>query len=92
VAGAGIVPANENQKGRIKMATRFEYKIVTSTDSDEDDETMLNELGEQGYELVSVHVSEVTYVESGDEEDEDEEAGEEYVEEVVTYYFKRAKE
>jgi hypothetical protein len=71
----------------------FEYKIVTSTDSDEDDETMLNELGGDGWELVSVHVSEVTYVEGGDEEsdDGDEEDVEEYVEEVVTYYLKRQK-
>ena len=67
----------------------FEYRIVTSTDSDEDDETILNELGAEGWELVSVHVSEVTYVES-DGEDEDGE-GEEYVEEVATYYLKREK-
>ena len=72
--------------------TKFEYKIVTSTDSDQDDETMLNELGEEGYDLVSVHVSEVTYVESDSEDaDEDEEGGDEYVEEVVTYYLKREK-
>ena len=72
---------------------KFEYKIVTSTDSDEDDETMLNDLGEEGYELVGVHVSEVTYLESGDgdESDEDDEEGEEFVEEVVTYYMKREK-
>jgi hypothetical protein len=68
----------------------FEYKIVTSTDSDEDDETMLNDLGGEGWELVSVHVSEVTYVEGGDE-DEDDEGGEEYTEEVVTYYMKKEK-
>ena len=74
------------------MAKKFEYKIVTSTDSDEDDETMLNEQGEQGYELVSVHVSEVTYVEASEEDEDEEEGGEEYVEEVVTYYFKREKE
>ena len=69
------------------MPRTFEYKIVTSTDSDEDDETMLNELGGDGYELVTVHVSEVTYVESSEDEEEDEEGGEEYVEEVVTYYL-----
>jgi len=67
----------------------FEYKIVTTTDADEDDETMLNDLGGEGWELVSVHVSEVTFVES-DGEDEDGE-GEEYVEEVATYYLKREK-
>lgn len=70
---------------------KFEYKIVTSTDSDEDDETMLNDLGDEGWDLVSVHVSEVTYVEGGDDGDE-EEGGEEYVEEVVTYYMKREKQ
>ena len=72
--------------------TKFEYKIVTSTDSDQDDETMLNELGDEGYDLVSVHVSEVTYVESDNEDaDDEEEGGDEYVEEVVTYYLKREK-
>jgi hypothetical protein len=67
----------------------FEYKIVTSTEADEDDESMLNDLGEDGWELVGVHVSEVTYVESDGENDNGE--GEEYVEEVATYYLKRPK-
>jgi hypothetical protein len=70
----------------------YEYKILTSTESDDDDETMLNTYGGDGWELVSVHVSEVTYIEGGDEDDEEEEgSGEEYVEEVVTYYLKREK-
>ena len=72
----------------------FEYKIVTSTDADEDDETALNGFGAEGWELVGVHVSEVTFVDSGEDEedeDEDDEAGEEYSEEVVTYYLKREK-
>jgi hypothetical protein len=67
----------------------YEYKIVTSTDSDEDDETMLNDLGGEGWDLVSVHVSEVTYVEGGD--DDEDTSGEEIIEEVVTYYLKREK-
>ena len=71
------------------MAT-WEYKIVTTTpESEDDDEQVLNELGAEGWELVSVHVSEVTYIEA-DEESEDGE-GEEYVEEVATYYLKREK-
>ncbi|GAB4455142.1 MAG: hypothetical protein OHK0029_10750 [Armatimonadaceae bacterium] len=69
----------------------FEYKIVTSSDSDDDDETMLNELGADGWELVSVHVSEVTYVDGMEEDSEEEEGYVEEVEEVVTYYLKRAK-
>ena len=68
----------------------FEYKIVTTTDSDEDDETMLNDLGGEGWELVGVHVSEVTYVEADDEGANGE--GDEYVEEVATYYLKRQKQ
>jgi len=39
---------------------------------------------------VSVTVSQVTYVETGEEDDEEEE-GEEYTEDVVTYYLKRQK-
>lgn len=72
----------------------YEYKIVTSTESSEDDETSLNELGAEGWELVSVHVSEVTFMDSGEDEDDaedEEEEGEEYSEEVVTYYMKREK-
>ena len=64
----------------------WEYKIVTSSD-ETDDETLLNELGADGWELVSVQVSEVSYVEENAEEEE----GEEYVEEVVTYYLKKQK-
>jgi hypothetical protein len=64
----------------------WEYKIVTSSET-EDDETMLNELGGDGWELVSVHVSEVSYI----EESEDGEEGDEYAEETATYYLKRAK-
>ena len=67
----------------------WEYKIVTSSD-ETDDETLLNELGAENWELLSVHVSEVTYVEETDGNDEGEEDSE-YVEEVVTYYLKREK-
>ena len=71
--------------------TRFEYKIVTSTDSDEDDESVLNDLGGDGWELVGVHVSEVTYVEANEEGADGNGEGDEYVEEVATYYLKREK-
>lgn len=64
----------------------WEYKIVTSAE-DTDDETMLNELGSEGWELISVQISEVTYVEENGEDEE----GDEYVEEVATYYLKRQK-
>ena len=64
----------------------WEYKIITSAE-DTDDETMLNELGAEGWELISVQISEVTYAEENSENEE----GDEYVEEVATYYLKRAK-
>ena len=69
------------------MAT-YEYKVLTSTEMEEDEETALNRLGAEGYELVSVTVSQMTYVETSEDEDEE---GEEYTEDVVTYYFKKQK-
>lgn len=69
------------------MAT-YEYKVLTSTEMEEDEETALNRLGDEGYELVSVTVSQMTYVETSEDEDEE---GEEYTEDVVTYYFKKSK-
>lgn len=66
----------------------FEYDIVTSTGSDEEDVELLNDKGGEGWELVTVHVSEVTYIEGEDEDDED---AEEYTEEVVRYFLKREK-
>ncbi|WP_395088038.1 hypothetical protein [Armatimonas sp.] len=64
----------------------WEYKIITSAE-DTDDETMLNELGADNWELLSVQISEVTYAEENSENEE----GDEYVEEVATYYLKRQK-
>ena len=71
------------------MAKTFEYRVITSADTDDDEETMLNDMGGEGWELVSVHVSEVTYIETEGEGSEDE--SEEFVEEVATYYLKREK-
>ncbi len=67
----------------------FEYKIVTSADTEDDDETMLNELGEDGWELVGVTSSEMTFVEGDDSGNNDE--GEEFVDTVFSYYLKRQK-
>lgn len=66
----------------------YEYKVLTSTEMEEDEETALNRLGAEGYELVSVTVSQMTYVETSEDEDDE---GEEYTEDVVTYYFKKSK-
>ncbi len=66
----------------------WEYKIVTSSGEDEDDEDILNELGGEGWELVTALQSEVFFeVETEDGEEEAEEAAEI----VVTYYLKRQK-
>jgi hypothetical protein len=68
---------------------KFEYRVVTSTELEEDEETMLNQMGADGYELVSVTVSQVTYVEADEDSEDEDEEGEEYTEDVVSYYFKR---
>ncbi|MBC8143775.1 MAG: DUF4177 domain-containing protein [Armatimonadetes bacterium] len=66
----------------------YEYKVLTSTEMEDDEETALNRLGSEGFELVSVTVSQMTYVETSEDEDDE---GEEYTEDVVTYYFKKQK-
>lgn len=63
----------------------WEYQIVTSSGADEEDEAAaLNELGAEGWELVTVLQSEVYVEEEGDSDEESE-----YTETVLTYYFKR---
>ncbi|MGC4046593.1 MAG: DUF4177 domain-containing protein [Armatimonas sp.] len=61
----------------------FEYKIINGAGDDEEDQNSLNELGAEGWELVSVQLFA--------EESFDEDSEEEYVETVVTYYLKRQK-
>ena len=70
----------------------FEYKIVTSADTEDDDETMLNEYGEDGWELVGVTSSEMTFVESDSEDGTGgDDESEEFVDTVFSYYLKRQK-
>ena len=68
----------------------FEYKIINGAGEDPADEQTLNELGAEGWELVSVQLFnyEAETEEEADEEDEDYEP---YVETVATYYLKRQK-
>ena len=61
----------------------FEYKIINGAGDDEEDTKSLNELGVDGWELISVQLFA--------EESFDEESEEEFVETVVTYYLKRQK-
>ena len=65
----------------------WEYRIVTSSGEDEDDEAILNELGAEGWELVTALQSEVFFEEENDGDDEEGE----YSDIVVTYYLKRQK-
>lgn len=66
----------------------WEYRIVTSSGEDEDDEAILNELGAEGWELVTALQSEVFFEEENESDDEEEG---EYSDIVVTYYLKRQK-
>ena len=65
----------------------WEYRIVTTSGADEDDEAALNELGAEGWELVTVLASEVYVGEENEDEEEEEEFEE--TETVLTYYLKR---
>jgi hypothetical protein len=51
------------------MASKFEYRIIVSGDDDDTDETTLNELGGQGWELVSA-IADVRADEESESEDE----------------------
>jgi hypothetical protein len=51
------------------MADKYEYKVVVSDDDDETDETSLNELGTEGWELVSA-IADVRADEESEAEDE----------------------
>ena len=63
----------------------WEYQIVTSSGADDEEEAVaLNEMGSEGWELVTVLQSEVYVEDEGGDEDEGE-----YTETVLTYYFKR---
>jgi hypothetical protein len=62
----------------------FEYKIIVSADDDDTDEQTLNDLGAQGWELVSS----IADVRANEEEDE-EVADEEGNIPVTVFYLKR---
>ncbi len=67
----------------------WEYKLVTSSgDDNEDDEAILNELGDEGWELVTALQSEVFFEMEGESEEDE---SEEVAEVVTTFYMKRQK-
>jgi hypothetical protein len=61
----------------------FEYKIVVSADDDDTDEQTLNDLGEQGWELVNA-LADVRANDEVDEDDEDSNIP------VTVFYLKRS--
>jgi hypothetical protein len=65
------------------MADTFEYKVIVSDDDDETDEASLNELGGQGWELVSA-IADVRADEESESEDENIP--------VTVFYLKRRSE
>lgn len=66
------------------MAAGFEYKIIVSADDDDTDEQTLNDLGAQGWELVSA----IADVRANEEEAEDLEDEEGNIP-VTVFYLKR---
>jgi len=66
------------------MASSFEYKIIVSADDDDTDEQTLNDLGAQGWELVSA----IADVRANEEETEDLEDEEGNIP-VTVFYLKR---
>lgn len=66
------------------MASTFEYKIIVSADDDDTDEQTLNDLGGQGWELVSA----IADVRANEEEAEDMEDEEGNIP-VTVFYLKR---
>lgn len=66
------------------MAATFEYKIIVSADDDDTDEQTLNDLGGQGWELVSA-IADVRANEEEGDEIEDEEGNIP----VTVFYLKR---
>ena len=67
----------------------FEYKIINGSGEDPADEQTLNELGAEGWDLVSVQL--FSYESESEEEETEDEFEESFVETVVTYYLKRQK-
>ena len=53
------------------MSDKFEYRVIVSADDDETDETALNELGADGWELVSAIADVRASEEETGDEDED---------------------
>ena len=66
------------------MAVAYEYRIIVSDDDDTYDEQQLNDLGAQGWELVSA----IADVRAGDDTETD--AEDENIP-VTVFYLKRAK-
>src|SRR5579883_1077916 len=74
----------QQPSGGDHMASSFEYKIIVSADDDDTDEQTLNDLGAQGWELVSA----IADVRANEEETEDLEDEEGNIP-VTVFYLKR---
>ena len=61
---------------------KYEYRVIVSADDDDTDEQALNELGAEGWELVSA-IADVRASEEEGEEDEDDNIP------VTVFYLKR---
>lgn len=62
------------------MSNKFEYRVIVSADDDDTDEEALNQLGAEGWELISA----IADVRASEEEEEDEDNIP-----VTVFYLKR---
>jgi len=62
---------------------KYEYRVIVSADDDDTDEQALNELGAEGWELVSAIADVRASEEEGEEEDDDNIP-------VTVFYLKRS--
>jgi len=65
------------------MSDKYEYRVIVSADDDDTDEKALNELGAEGWELVSAIADVRASEEEGEDEDDDNIP-------VTVFYLKRS--
>lgn len=56
-----ITIAQQTIRSQVRTISKFEYKIVRSEESHPVEEKQLNQLGDEGWELIQVHPSAINW-------------------------------